>query len=286
MGYVTPSSSFSESDLNGLADGHLEAGRQADLLQRLKSHGVERARVAAWREQNDLLRASFSGIENEPIPLALCLTPPPRLKCVANTGWSDAKPPIVAAKSVAAASSTWTRKRIVAFSAVVGSVIAFAWWLIAAHAMSIDPPALVLSATGRADGLLVTPSFGTPQSLETEETGTGRGKPVRPVRALPTTTIPDLGESGFSFTGASVRGNDPVAVVFSYESATGDHLVLSVSKPSTTRHDAAQTASAGASVAWQRHGTAFALGGIQDRPRLDAIATLLQAEEDASDPPD
>lgn len=80
------SSSFSEADLHNFVDGRLEPSRQAEMTRRLKSHPADRARTSAWREQNELIRATFSEVEGEPLPVSLCLTAPALLRCVASDG--------------------------------------------------------------------------------------------------------------------------------------------------------------------------------------------------------
>ncbi|WP_368669984.1 anti-sigma factor, partial [Beijerinckia sp. L45] len=199
MAYGAPPSAFSDAELNGLVDSQLDTMRQAEVTERLKSYAAERARVAAWREQNDLLKASFSEVENELIPLSLSLTPPPRLKCITSDSWSGPRPAAIVAPQASSGTAPRSWRGILTFGVLACFVGAVGCWLIAEHAASVELP-LVLTATGRPDGLLVTPGFEGFDNAPREK-GAGPGTSRTLIRELPTPTIPDLGNAGFSFTG-------------------------------------------------------------------------------------
>jgi anti-sigma factor RsiW len=277
VGTGAPPSVFSDADLHGLVDGCLDAARQAELHERLKSHGPERARVAAWREQNDLLKASFSEIENEPIPLSLSLTPPPRLKCITSDVWPGTRPPVPAPAPIQPAPAKRSRHDLLAFGFMAGCIGVLGCWLIAEHPPSSEAPPLVLTVTGQADGMLVTPTFDGSDSASRETIAAG-GEPRGLASALPTREIPDLGASGFRFIGATVQGAAPAVLIFSYENAAGHRLALAVSTaPESQQPGPAQAAPVEPGVTWRREGIAYRLSGSLDGPRLKTIAAALQA---------
>ncbi|WP_051955744.1 anti-sigma factor family protein [Beijerinckia mobilis] len=62
-----------EDELHALADDHLDSRRREAVLLFLQEVPDAKARVESWRAQNDALRAAFSRVGNEPIPLSLSL---------------------------------------------------------------------------------------------------------------------------------------------------------------------------------------------------------------------
>ena len=77
---------FDESDLNAFADGRLEPGRAAALAESLSCDRLARARIDAWKRQNDGLRTLFASVLFEPVPVRLLPT--------TFVGSGDAKVPV------------------------------------------------------------------------------------------------------------------------------------------------------------------------------------------------
>ena len=72
-----------EADLHGLADGQLDAARQAEVTAWLAGHPEEAAQVDTWRAQNARLRAMLDPVLHEPVPerlLAAARRRPRRLR--------------------------------------------------------------------------------------------------------------------------------------------------------------------------------------------------------------
>ena len=65
--------SIVEADLHEFADGQSSLDRRAAIAVHLGLHPHEAARVAAWQRQNELIRASFAAIGQEPVPVSLAL---------------------------------------------------------------------------------------------------------------------------------------------------------------------------------------------------------------------
>jgi anti-sigma factor RsiW len=60
-----------ESDLHGYVDGVLPEARRAEVEAYLASHPEESERVAAYRRQNEALRARYAPVLEEPLPQRL-----------------------------------------------------------------------------------------------------------------------------------------------------------------------------------------------------------------------
>ena len=75
---------ISEAQLHALADGVLPEDQRAAIDAHLRAHPEDAARVDAWREQNQQLRALFDPVLEETLPTALlqAATPP-----AANQAW-------------------------------------------------------------------------------------------------------------------------------------------------------------------------------------------------------
>lgn len=80
-----------ESELHAYVDGTLPDGRRAEVEAYLETHPDDAERVAAYRRQNEALRALFDPVLDEPLPERL-RTPRPRwvkpaLQYAAVVGW-------------------------------------------------------------------------------------------------------------------------------------------------------------------------------------------------------
>jgi anti-sigma factor RsiW len=282
------SSTFSEGDIHGLVDGRLDAGRQAEMTRRLKSHPVDRARVESWREQNELIKATFSEVESEPVPASLGLAPTPRLRCVSSEGQSIAPATAsgVAATVGRVAEARRSRARLVALGIATGCVgLTLSWFTLGREPIGADLSSLPSLAQG--DAMLAARTLDAIGRAPLLMAASAPGQPNRLLRELPMTAIPDLADSGFSFTGAITQPADPAALIYFYENAKADHLVLGIAK--ARRPDAAEgappaPAQAGRAVTWHAKGRAYALSGTLDIRRLTDIAASLQsAGQETSD---
>lgn len=63
--------SISEAELHAYVDGRLDAERRLEVEDWLQSHPAAAEKVAAWRQQNDMMQALFNPVLNEPIPLQM-----------------------------------------------------------------------------------------------------------------------------------------------------------------------------------------------------------------------
>ncbi|MFA5963242.1 MAG: anti-sigma factor [Sphingomonas sp.] len=84
-----------EADFQAYVDGRLTPESAAEISQRLLSHPEEARRVAAYRAQNDALRAALASIVDEPLPAALDL----RLRHRSLRRWTGLRSAAVAASA-------------------------------------------------------------------------------------------------------------------------------------------------------------------------------------------
>jgi anti-sigma factor RsiW len=264
------SSSFSEADLHNFVDGRLEPSRQAEMARRLKSHPADHARTRSWREQNELIRATFSEVEGEALPVSLCLAAPARLRCVASDGLPlNGQASSILERPRFASESNRRRARLLAITALMICAGLTGAGILLAH-----PPAAMNSPTlPTVDGL--------EESLagRTAEAMAGAAAPGhRQARGLPAITIPDLTASGFSFTGASADQADPPALLLFYEDRSAQSIAIGIANASPAGQPAAsKPLPSQHAVTWHKYGKTFALTGTIDQRRLNDIAAALQS---------
>ena len=272
-----------ENDLHRLVDGLLDAGRMGEVLLHLKTNPPEAARVAAWREQNELLRAAFAGVQEDPIPTSLRLTPL-RLRCVSDDALVAELPPLAVTSLVQqdapdlpnSLDQQSRRGYGVAAStlALVATTLIVSWlavsWLAENHWAARSRPVAMAAGQDAGDRLV------TPVVDKANETREGAAPALSD---LPTTTIPDLGSLGFEFTGAAARSAPQKAIIFSYRGEPAVRLTISVSRQNEAEPGGAGQAGA---IGWQRDGRSFVLAGTLDSDRLAVIAAYIQTTADAS----
>lgn len=62
---------LAEQDLHAYVDGRLNVARRAEVEAWLLSHPADAARMAAYRQQNDMMQALFNPVLSEPLPLQM-----------------------------------------------------------------------------------------------------------------------------------------------------------------------------------------------------------------------
>jgi hypothetical protein len=124
------------------------------------------------------------------------------------------------------------------------------------------------------------PLRGTLDTVLAERTARAVGEKRRQMlatgadQALPTTTIPDLSQAGFTLTSAEHDTAAPASLVFHYRNAGDDQLVLSVART----QDSAKTepTKLGRTYSWHRRDKAYAIAGTVLPDRLREIALSLR----------
>ena len=251
-------SAVAEADLHAFVDGRLTVDRRADVLRLLASSQGDRALVEAWQDQNEALRAAFAGVEREPLPAALDLSPLPHLRL--------ADKPLTPDPDNAGTRGSGKTFAALATAAVLLAGLAGAWTL--SGASETD----VVDASPRAsieEGLAA-------RAIADLADASGAVKAARAGYGgrLPTTTIPDLSRAGFGLIRAEMAVA-PASLVFHYANAASDRIVISVARAASKSPEPAP-ARIGEAWSWHRRDKAYAMAGTMPATRLHALAAALQ----------
>lgn len=246
---------LSDADLHGLVDGHIDPHRRADALRRAAASPRDRALIEAWQDQNDMIRAAFAGVEREPLPRALDLGTP-QLQAVPLTGVSPPAEP---------KSARW--RHVAATAATLAAVAA---GLLGSWYVSSLPAEGARTSVARApevermlvDRTVAALAFGEPDAAAAPT----QSEPP------PTTAIPDLSRSGFTFTAAEARGTSPKSVIFRYRNSNDERIAIGATR--TTEDDSEPTPRDNGFV-WRSQHVAYAMFGTVAADRLRAIAMSL-----------
>ncbi len=252
-------SPVTEADLHAFVDGRLTVDRRADVLRLLSSSRSDRVMIEAWQDQNDALRGAFAGVEREALPPTLNLAPLPHLRLA---------DPIAPEPDPARSRQNGRMFAVLATAAVIIAGFAGAWTL----------------SDGASDGIIDAGSR-TPieNGLASRTVAALTSEDDAPRTAgytaggLPTTTIPDLSRAGFGLIRAEMTG-PPASLVFHYQNAASDRVVISVVHAATTRSSPAP-ARVGGAWSWRRLDKAYALAGTIPASRLRALAATLRDGE-------
>jgi anti-sigma factor RsiW len=238
-----------EEELHAFVDGELPADRRDAVELWLATHAEDAARVAAWRAQNEAIRARYQDAAAEPLPDRL------RLDRLSRAG---------SARKLMAAAAV-----LAAF--VVGGA---AGWL--AHA-SVQPTPHGQFAALTAEALDAYKLYvvevrhpvevpGTQAAHLTQWLSKRVGHPLR---------APNLEPLGLKLVGGRLlpTKSGKAAAFFMYENGAGDRFTLYCARarmPNTAmRYDAADKASA---VYWVDGDVAYIVSGAAGRQRLWQVA--------------
>lgn len=264
------SSPFSEADLHAFVDGRIEPVRQIEMTRRLRSLPADRARVEAWREQNELIRATFSEVESESVPVSLSLLPPARLRCVVSDVQTAERAPLPALGRPFQPSNK-RRSRLLGLTAVtICGALAAAWIMVSQPPQA--PPVRPVTA-GDSDALL---GSRVREALSHNQPASSGAK-----NTLPAIAIPNLANAGFDLIDAASDGKAVPALLLVYQDNNGQRLALGIAKtiPGTVKPvPGATPLRIGPTqiILWHRGGNSFALAGTLDQRRLIEIALLIQ----------
>ncbi len=251
-------SHVAEADLHAFVDGRLTLDRRADVLRLLSSSRADRALIEAWQDQNDALRGAFAGVEREPLPPTLNLAPLSHLRLAE---------PIAPEPEPARSRQNGRMFAALATAAVIMAGFAGAWTLrdTSDGDVVVNGGSRTSIEEGLAKSAVAALAREGGPSKTTRRPGDG---------SLPTTTIPDLGRSGFDLIRAEAAVL-PASLVFHYENAAAERVVISVARGASVRASSAPALIGGA-WSWYRHDKAYALAGTMPPSRLHALATTLQ----------
>lgn len=237
-----------DAELQAYVDGRLPSSQRAAVEARLQGDAEAMARVAAYREQNRLLRAALEPMLAQPVPDRLSRY---RLRPRANTRWR--------------------------YGAMAASLLlagAVGWFLRG----QLQP-----APAGLAQGLVQRAAQAhlvyAPEVLHPVEVGAAQephlvqwlskrlGKPLR---------APQLGSLGFQLVGGRLLpGERRPAAQFMYQDANGRRLTLYVAvSGESSRETAFRYAEDGgiSTFYWVDEGVGYALAGQLERERLLPVA--------------
>ena len=251
-------SPVAEADLHAFVDGRLTVDRRSDVLRLLASSRADRALIEAWQDQNDALRGMFASVDREPLPAALNLSPLPHLRLAE---------PIVPESDLARSRGNGKVYVALATAAVLLAGVAGAWTLSSTSGVDevVDGSARPSLEEGLATRAITDLAGGDGVAGTAPHASDGR---------LPTTTIPDLSRAGFGLIRAEMAVM-PESLVFHYENAANDRVVVSVAH-AANRSSSAAPARIGAAWSWHRRDKAYAIAGTMPASRLHALAAALQ----------
>lgn len=253
---------ISDAELHGLVDGHLESDRRADVLRRLAASPKDRAKLGSWQDQNDLLQHAFGGIEREPLPASLDLAPQPRLQSIALV--EPAPEPIAAARP----RRSWRGALVGMLTVlVVGAGLTGSWVLLGSPAS--DDPSVVVSPE------LVETTLAQRSVSALPAPGAARPTGSSPVGGLPMAQIPDLTGVGFTLVRADSQTTAPASLIFHYQDAAGEHLVISIARAASDQPGTVEPTAYGRTFGWRDRDSTFVVAGTMPPARLRAIAVAL-----------
>jgi len=237
----------SEDELNAYVDGELPADRRADVETWLAAHPDDAAKVAAWRQQAELIRARYGAVADEVLPRRFEIE---RL----------------------------TRRRYGAAAAVAAAVVAaflcggaLGW---TAHGVEATRPTELTRFT--ADALDAYRLYVVEVRHPVEVPGDQRphldawlskrvGSPLR---------APELDKVGLKLVGGRLLpGPTGATAFFMYETPTGERFTLYCGR--TSDRDTAlryTTGEQNAAYYWVDGDLAYVLSGPAERDKLRAIA--------------
>ncbi|MDQ2080955.1 anti-sigma factor [Xanthobacteraceae bacterium Astr-EGSB] len=249
---------ISEDDLNGFVDGTLDAKRRGELTAYLEAHPDVADRIAGYRQQRDMLRATFGPVAEEPLPSRL-----------------DLRRMIDAHRRPGPAS--W--RAMAAAAVVLLGVGGAGGWLMRGMP---DVPAggIVALAQEAAQSYAV---YAPDRIRPVELRASNHGELVAWVsqRLGRSVAVPDLGASGYRFMGGRVvaTAHGPAAL-FMYDDDHGTRLVL-LTRPMASDRDAAMAPHTRGDVngyAWADNGLGYSLVGQAAPQALRPIANEMREQ--------
>ena len=251
----------SEDELNAYVDGELPANRRSIVEAWLAAHPEDAARVAAWRNQDELIRARYGGVANE--------KPPQRLGLARLAG---------------------RRRRRVAAMAAAAMIAAFVsggaagWFARGAEAAHASDQRRFTADALEAYRLYVVevrhpvevPGDQRPHLVEWLSKRLGS-----PLRA------PELEKMGLKFVGGRLLpGPTGASAFFMYEAPSGERFTLYCGHTNDQETALLYTAKDhSAAYYWVDHNLAYVLSGPAEREKLRAIAQAAYDQIDTRTPP-
>jgi len=244
---------LAENDLHAYVDGRLDAARRAEVEAWLLGHPSDAARVAAYRQQNDMMQALFNPVLNEPLPLQMY--PQARRRNLLQ--------PLRYAAMVAG----------LVLSGVLG-------WSLHGAEKNRQPPMLAMVRQAALAHAVYTPEMQHPVEVGQEQEqhlvkwlSKRLGSTVKP---------PHLASVGYELMGGRLLpGNQGPAAQFMYQDARGMRLTLYLSNKPADKGEAAFRYAQEGKIGvfyWIDEGMSYALSGEIDKADLLRVANAVYLE--------
>ncbi len=250
---------ITDADLNAYVDGQLDAERRAEVEAHLADNPRDRARVTAWQEQAETLRALYGHVAEEPVPSRLSVhrIAIERRRSIMRTMSAMAAALLLV---VAGGAGGWVGRGLLVPGAAEVTLVSEAE---AAHALYAPEVVHPVEVTGENGAHLV------------------KWLSKRLDRSL---TAPDLSADGFSLVGGRLLpASGSAAALLMYERQDGARVTLYVT-PGSGDETAMRFSDKGrlAAVSWQTGALDCVLVGDQPRDTLMKLAKASYASLDPS----
>lgn len=244
---------LAEDDLHAYVDGRLDAARRAEVEAWLSDHPSDAVRVAAYRQQNDMLQALFNPVLNEPLPLQMY--PQARRRSLVQP----------------------LRYAAMAAGMVLSGILG---WSLHGAEKPKQPAMLAMVRQAALAHAVYTPEMLHPVEVGKEQEqhlvkwlSKRLGSTVRP---------PHLGSVGYELMGGRLLpGNQGPAAQFMYQDAHGLRLTLYLSNKPADKGEAAFRYAQEGKIGvfyWIDDGMSYALSGEMEKPDLLRIANAVYLE--------
>lgn len=239
-----------EDDLHAYVDNRLDAIRRAEVDAWLASNPADAARVASYRQQNDMMQALFNPVLNEPIPMQMY----PQAR---RRNWAQ---PLRYAAMVSA----------MVISGVLG-------WSLHGVEKTKQPPMLAMVKQAALAHVVYTPEVQHPVEVtQAQEAHLIKwlskrlGSDVKP---------PHLSDAGYELMGGRLLpGNQGPAAQFMYQDARGQRLTLYLSNKPADKGEAAFRYAQEGKVSvfyWIDGDKSYALSGEIEKSDLLRVANVV-----------
>jgi anti-sigma factor RsiW len=250
---------ISEGDLHAYVDGELSPDRRSAVAAWLASHPEDAARVAAWREQAEMIRARYGAVAQESTPPQLRIARLTR----ARYGMAALATAAVLAAFIAGGAVGWlARGAEVARSSDLNRFTADALEAYRLYVVEVRHPVEV-------------PGDQRPHLVEWLSKRVG--SPLRP---------PELDRMGLKLVGGRLLpGPTGATAFFMYEGATGERFTLYCGH--TSDQETAlryTTGKQNAAYYWVDRNLAYVLSGPAERDKLRGIAQAAYDQIDTHSP--
>jgi anti-sigma factor RsiW len=235
---------ITEDELHAYHDGELPEERRADVARWLAANPADAARLQAWRSAEDVLRAHFAGVPDEPVPTRLSLDAIRR-----------------------------PERRWIAVAATVAAFIAggAGGWFAHGAANTPQPDRMLTVDALDAHRLYVVEVRHPVEVVAAERAHLQQWLSKRVGYAV---RAPDLDTTGLKLVGGRLLpGPTAPAAFLMYESANGERITLYTSRAANETAQMRYATDGGdGALFWTDRGVGYVVSGPTDRERLNQVA--------------